>query len=55
MLPDIPASQGAQDGVADGMDQDVGIGMPFKAFLKGNILSAQNEPAARYQPVNIMA
>jgi hypothetical protein len=55
MLPNIPASQGAEDGVTDGMDQDIGIGMPLKALLKGNILSAQDEPAARYQPVDVIS
>lgn len=47
MTANVAESGGAQQGIADGMAQDVAIGMAGGSFIKGDPDAADNELAAR--------
>jgi hypothetical protein len=54
MLADIAQSHGAEDGVGDGVEQDVGIRMTEEPFLPGNIYSADDQFASFHEAMNII-
>ena len=47
--------RGPENGVGDGVHQDVGVGMSGKPSLKGNFDSAQDELAARDEAMQVVA
>ncbi len=49
----ITHRRSAQHGVANGVGQYVRIGVTGEAFFEGNLDTAQNEPPALFEPVNI--
>jgi hypothetical protein len=53
MNPDVAQTGGAQDRIADGVDQRVGVGMPEQPLFPGNADPAENESAFLHQPVKI--
>ena len=54
-LPDIPGTSSAQDGICQGMSQDVGIGMTEQPFIVRNIDPADNTSAPFHQTMDIVA
>ena len=53
--PDIAEPGGSQQGVHDGMDDDVGIGMAIEAPFKGNLDAAQDQAPPFFQAVDVIA
>jgi len=52
---DIAERGGAQQRIADGVNQGVAVGVAQGAPVKRNLHAAQNELAARHQAVEIVA
>jgi hypothetical protein len=53
MLPDVAQPRGAEQRVAHGVDQHIGVGMPSESFLVRNFHAADDEPAPGHQRVSI--
>ena len=51
---DIAGADGAQDRIADGVDQDVRVGMAQESPLEGDPLPAQDELSARHKTVAVI-
>jgi hypothetical protein len=51
---DIAERGGAQQRVADGVDQGVGVGMAYGAFVERNLHAAKNELTARRETVEVI-
>ena len=54
-MPMSPRPQAPSKRVANGMHQDIRVGMPEQSLFVGDVDSAQNEIAAFDQPVEIEA
>jgi hypothetical protein len=55
MLPDVTLANGPQNGVGNGVQQHVGIGMAEKARFMRDINPADDASAARHQPMDVIA
>jgi hypothetical protein len=53
-VPDVAFPQRAQDGVADGVHERVGIGMPVQALAVGDFHPAQDQLASLRQRMHIV-
>ncbi len=55
-IADIRQARRAEQGITQGMEQDIGIGMAVQsaAFGVGDVNTAQHQPAARRQAVDII-
>jgi hypothetical protein len=40
-MPDVAEGEGAEDGVAEGVDGDVAVGMGYEALVGGNLHPAE--------------
>ena len=52
---DVTQTRGAQDRVADGMDQDIGIRMALKPLFVRDFHPAQNQPSSGRKTVAVVA
>jgi hypothetical protein len=52
---DVAQGGGTQEGVGDGVQQCVGIGVAEQAFAVGNGNAAQNQGATFNEPVDVIA
>ena len=52
---DVALADGAENGVADGMDQDVGIRMAQKPLFVRDLLPTQNKPSSHREAVAVIA
>lgn len=55
MPPDIAKCGGAEQGVADGVDQYVAVGMSGRALLEWNPDAAHHQFTAGYKAVQVVA
>ena len=55
MLADVAEGGGAEQRVADGVQQDVGIGVAVEAFLVLDLDAADHELAAQHQRMHVEA
>ena len=53
VLAHVPGRGGAEQGVADGVEDAVAVGMAFEAAVEGDVHSAQQERPARDQTVGV--
>ena len=54
MHADISFSRGAQESIADGMRQDIGIGVPVETRSMRNFDPAENQLPPRFEGMNIV-
>jgi len=52
---EIAFTQGPENGIAEGMDQHIGIGVADQAFLKGHVDTAQHEFPSLPERMDIIA
>ena len=55
MLANISEGGSTKECVGDGVDKNVGIGMPVKAYRVFNLNAAEDELSAGDEPVHIIA
>ena len=53
MLADVSLAQGAQERVAQGMAEDIGVGVAQEPLLPRDLHTAENQLASRHKPVNV--
>ena len=54
MFPDVPQARSTEQRIADGVQENIGIGMAIKPFFKRDIYPAQNEFSPGRKPMNIV-
>jgi peptidylprolyl isomerase len=54
-MADIGFTHGSKDGVANGMHENVRVGVPLQALVMRNFYSAQDQFAPRHQRMNVVA
>ena len=55
MQADIAKGGGAQNGIADRMGEDIGVGMALESEFGRDLHAAQHKFAVRNQPMNIIS